>query len=575
MTSKQLEIQVQTIETPEELISKLKEKSKDTLAKKVEDVVKWIEWGSKNKWEKLKTELTPVEKAEIKETFQNSWVDIKLDELEKKSWTAKKVETALKVGWVWAVAWVVAMEASNELSGIKDAKWLGFFDKILWSFNKIWDWFGSITDWIKSWFASSFPSLAKWFGIEWNNLNTWDKKGENWIWMAEKWKENVEATPEWKINHKYIIVTKIFSKMFWKQFNKNSSKEMNQLFSTTEFWNKKYSEIRPIYNEYVNKKDKKWLAEKLKITWFKDEDVFIALATIVSANSHWNKLILNIYKHKKEDIENKTIEKIMTWLYTDLHLIENFEAIEGPDDFVSWKVASIFDLHAEKNENWEINIAWWLSDKAQGLWLSRNLIFFWYTRDITMDKFSKDPNFINSISPSQLAEKDRKILVEKIIPFWLKIGETINSKFNLWLDLKSYFNNNSLTLSQIISLYTITWWETDYDKMNSLEKTYLFAKIPWIIADKDPETSAKYVSRVFDKIESNVDIPEDVKLVLLNIWNTLKDSAIDWLKYTWSWLWWFAQESPFTTAFIALMLYFLPLKAKRISMHSSLKSLRK
>lgn len=567
--TKSPEIQAQTIETPEELISKLKEKSKDTLAKKVEDVVKWIWWDSKSKWEKLKIELTSLEKTEIKEAFQNSWVDIKLDELEKKSSTSKNIETALKVGWVWAVAWVVWMEASKELSDIKNAKWLLLVDKVVWFFGKIWDWFGGITDGIKSWFASSFPSLAKWFWIEATQLNKKDEWNKEWIWTnsAEK-----TETPEWKINHKYMTVTTIFSKMFWKQFNKNSSKETNELFAMSEFRNKKYSQIRPIYNEYVNKKDKKWLAEKFNIKWFKDEDVFIALATIVSANSYWNKLILNIYKHKKESIEDKTIEEIMMGLYSDLHLIENFEKIEGPEDLI-W--ADIFDLHAWKNEKGEIEVMGWLADKSADLWLSKNIIFFWYTRNITMDKFYKDPSFINSISQNELKDVDKKILIEKIIPFWQKISDTINSKFSLWLDLKSYFDNNSLTLSQIISLYTITWWEADYDKMNSLEKTYLFAKIPWIIAEKKPEISTKYVSRVFDKIESNVDIPEDVKMILLNIWNTLKNSAINWLKYVGSWLWWFAQERPFATAFIALMLYLMPLRAKRVSMHSSLKSYRK
>lgn len=569
MTSKSLEIKAQTIETPEELISKLKEKSKDTLAKKVEDVVKWIWWDSKSKWEKLKTELTSSEKTEIKEAFQNSWIDVKLDELEKKSSTSKNIETALKVGWLWAVAWVVWMEASKELSDIKNAKWLWLVDKVVWFFGKIWDWFGGITDGIKSWFASSFPSLAKWFWIEATQLNKKDEWNKEWIWTNSN--EKTE-TPEWKINHKYMAVTTIFSRMFWKQFNKNSSKEINELFAMSEFRNKKYSQIRPIYNEYVNKKDKKWLAEKFNIKWFKDEDVFIALATIVSANSYWNKLILNIYKHKKESIEDKTIEEIMMGLYSDLHLIENFEKIEGPEDLI-W--ADIFDLHAWKNDKWEIEVMGWLSDKSRELWLSKNIVFFWYTRNITMDKFYKDPDFINSISQNELNENDKKILVEKIIPFWLKIGNTINSKFSLWLDLKSYFDNNSLTLSQIISLYTITWWEADYDKMNSLEKTYLFAKIPWIIAEKNPEISAKYVSRVFDKIESNSDIPEDVKMILLNIWNTLKNSAINWLKYVGSWLWWFAQERPFATAFIALILYFMPLRAKRVSMHSSFKSFKK
>ncbi|EKE27780.1 MAG: hypothetical protein ACD_3C00154G0023 [uncultured bacterium (gcode 4)] len=545
-----------TVKTPEQIAIELEKKAKvlesewktadakrkRELAKKVREIgTDTVTGTTELKLQNLQSQLPELEKKDLKEAREVAVVAVGAVGL---TMAAKKLSDTIDETWL-------------DKLGVKDSikKWIsenaadkpgeddGFFEKMIYKIKMIF-----------------LIPLAAAFGVDLDKLK-WETEDQTEESLAEK-------TPEQQIDYKYIIVTQLFSKMFWGQFGKNEWC-LNNLFSMKEFRNKKFSELRSVYDKYYKSKNKAWIWKDLWIAWYKDEQIFLAMTSLMASNSNWYKLINNVYKHKKpeeQNFEDKSIEEIMTWLHVDMHLMKNFDRIENLEDVLTWKIWNAFDLHAEKNEQWDVVMWGWLAEKARSLWLNKNLIFYLFWRNPSLSKF-KDPNFINSISSKELNDEDKKIITEKIIPFWLKIGNTINTKFNLWEDLTGYFNENSLSLSQVISLYIITWGNSDYDKMNSLEKTYLYAKIPWIIAEKDVTKSASYVAVITKKLEIESEIPEEVKSILWGIWNSLKDSFVEWTSDVIKWIYWFWVKRPIVTTFVALAILFAPIAKSRTSLY--------
>lgn len=127
------------IETPEELIKKLEENSKKTLAEKLKGILASINGTTEEKWQKLKAELSADEEKEIRETFSNK---------------ETKIETILNE-WIIptnlseakAIAWTIATKEGAEKiieEGKESIFWKikSMFEKIfewLWSLPIIWD----------------------------------------------------------------------------------------------------------------------------------------------------------------------------------------------------------------------------------------------------------------------------------------------------------------------------------------------------------------------------------------------------------------------------------------------------
>jgi hypothetical protein len=577
------EVKESEIKTPEDLIKELEKKSKVILAWKVKDIINKITDHSKDKWQELKEKLNPVDSKAIVELFGNlksKLIDENLDKTEQKTkeTVAKYAKVAAWTAWIWWVFTVSAEALKEEVSGLKDAKWLWFIEKMMSFFEKISDTFDNIIEWVKTWFTSKFPKIASLFWIE--SKDDWDsKKDKVWSWDDKKdsSKEQNDKNNENNSNFKYQAVTGIFIKMFWGQFSNSREKIDNKetlqtLFVHKQFKNKTVRELKEIYKDYIWKKDKTWIKEKLWVEWIHstDKEIYFALTVLVASNSYWYKLIDNLYKKKKPEEQNfndKTIEEVMLWLHRDIHLIQNFDQIGSVDELLSWKTPDIFNLWVV-SKDWGLEITWWLKEKAELLNLSKWLIWFAFINSkITLNNF-KDVKYLENMN--LISEEDKKLLTEKILPFWKNIINTINgSSFNLWLDLSGEFNENKLSLKQILDLYIITWWNTNINEMNTLEKTYLYAKIPWMM--ENPNLSAQYFANITKEIEKSASvslIPQEVKESLWNIGNYLAKKTVDQLLDSISWMKWFVTQRPWLAALMLLILVFAPIFTTRQSFYA-------
>ncbi len=143
------ELKTPEIESPEELIKKLEENSKKTLAEKVKSVLFWINGTTEEKWQKLKAELSIDEEKEIRETLKdketkietvlNKWVTpTNLTDAKAIAWTMATKEWMDKVieewkKWFWE-------SVKNLFSSL--FAFLGNLPFIGWFFAAIWKMFG-------------------------------------------------------------------------------------------------------------------------------------------------------------------------------------------------------------------------------------------------------------------------------------------------------------------------------------------------------------------------------------------------------------------------------------------------
>lgn len=574
MSEKLYNTNIQVDKTPEEIAQELEKKAKEleaswkkaeaerkiALAKKVRAIESSTVTGTTEvKLKNLQSSLGELEKKDFEEAKKAPVIkdneDSKNTSKTIVAWAwlttaAKAVSDKIDESWLWKLGLKDAIkEWITEAIENKPEEWSGFFEKFIYKFKMV--------------FLTPF-ALAFWVDLKWLK-----GKDDKWNEQANNWQEQKQEN--W-IDHKFIIASNLFAKIYWKQFGKDFSKDLSSIFAIDNFRNKKFSELRPIYDKYQKSNSKEWIGKELWIIGFSDENIFNSLSAIMASNSDGYKLINNVYIKKNESIEEKTIEEILSWIYSNLNLMVNFDKINSFDDIISWKAWDFFDLHATNNDKWEIEITWWLYEKANSMWLSKNLIFFLFWRsNFNINQFS-DPNFINSISTKELDAEDKKILTEKIIPFGQSIWNVINSKFNLWIDLNAFFQTNPLSLNQILSMYIITWWTSDYEKMNSLEKTYLFVKTIQILSEKDKKIWAQYFARITEKMQDNISIPEEVKDILWNIGNSFKDSIIEWLSDTWKWLHWFTKERPVVAWIIVLIILFTPIANRKTTIFNIIRN---
>lgn len=522
-------------ETSEQLAKELESKDKAEIAKRVREIGKnYASAESMELRNKLRDELSWQEHREIREALAWTWVERVFD----KDMSAEEkavAQVSEMIPW-----WEKTMES-------------------VWKFEKWWkslsDSFDTAWNLLKDWkFSAAISVFISW--LLWKfSLDKWNKKP----W--EKGEEN--ETAEWKVDIKYQYASSAVSSIFWWEY-KNT---LNKLFSLDKFQTMTYSQTKDLYEKYKWKSDKSWIEKEVWINWVSPIEVFNALWVIV--NEEWKswKLLSNFYEKKWEEVWNKTIKECVSWLYTNIKMFKNIENITTPDQIIeAWKN---FALKIEYGENWEPKISWEIYDSLKELWITQNIILFVNSRTWFEDIVNLEKNL--DWIKSELNEKDKKILTEKFIPFAKNIEWTLANTFGhkYSSEIKSCFNWEHLKPKELLELYAMTWWNTDWEKLNDMQKTYIYTKMINLIDDRNPELAWSYGSFLIKEWETK--LPPWVLDMLTYLWKKLKNSASKiWDNLIWAW-----KENPILAWMMALTLYFWPWFSSKESLDMKFKKIFK
>lgn len=535
MADNKLESQIWEFKSPEELAKAL-EAQNQKLADKVRDISKRaIETDSKDLRKRLQDELTPEEQLEIRETLPNSGVGKVLNKgLTKEERQAEEAHKEVS-GIIW----------EDNAKNLAKAEW---YSKSLWD---AWDVAGKLFEEGK-WIAAIGIILK---GLFWQfSLKAWEKKDGN-----------EEEKQSWKVDIKYQYASSSVSYIFWWE----SKNTLNKLFALDKFQTMRYHDAKVLHEKYKWEKNKDWLQKELWIEWVTWDEVFKALWILVDENVKSWQLLSNFYSKKWEEIWNKTIKECVAWLYSNIKMFKNLESISTPDQIIdAWKN---FALKIEQLPNWESEIKWEIYDSLKELWITKNIILFinargknWFENIIQLEK---NLDWIQS----ELSKDDKKELKEKFIPFAKNIETSLSEGF--WHDykqaMKSCFDTNHLKPNELLELYAITWGNHSYDKLNDMQKTYIYTKLISLLDDRDPKLAGSYGAFLIEKWETTM--PPWVLSMLWYLWWKLKD----WASKVWSNLLWAAKESPVLAWIIALTLYFWPWFSAKESMDIKVKRIFK
>lgn len=232
MNSNELLKDIIEIKTPEEAIERLKEKWKNVLASKIEQVISWINWEAEFKWKKLKENLPTNSSDELINILKKDSPSIQ----QKLNWIIEKKEVEQKISQLenvvskwWLAAWatVLTNEFYSWIESIKKEEWLSKIDKIFWFFDNMKNSIASFFGWLSSWFANKFPFIAKFFWIEWTNKNK-DWQVVKWEEKENKEKTSQEANEEQIEEYKNQMTSKL-ENQFNKKFNPEEKSKLHEL----------------------------------------------------------------------------------------------------------------------------------------------------------------------------------------------------------------------------------------------------------------------------------------------------------------------------------------------------------
>ena len=454
MTLKNPETNLDTlkIETPEELILKLKDKSKETLANKVEQVVNTINWTTQEKWDALKRELSIHEETEIRkaidtESDTNIWniLDEWLSE-DKKNKLLQSQELADSLKWT-PIEW-------NEKNIVE---WLSYIEKFEKAFWEAWKLF---SEWK---YVAAFMAFISW--IFW----TWKSKKEK----NDTKKEKKEEKEIFTTNDKYIAWLKLFL-----TFSKKDKEESFSVLQNINIRTKNFNQLEKIVNNEN-------ISDDLKIAYQdkekSDKDVRTAINCIIKDESFIDNTIWKKIKNWKE----LPLEQLITSLETELKQYSVFEW-KSIDDF-RWNL-NFWVLSFWKKWTW-----WDLKSKYIELKENKTSKLHWVNEEIikTLITDSKwliiDENYDEKYKKIPYTEVD-KAFIEDFDLYWKNFQKNLeNTKDNIWYfwennpeikkDFWHFFKNNPLSRQDTLELYIITWWEKDITKISEATKWLIYLKI--------------------------------------------------------------------------------------------------
>ncbi len=379
----------------------------------------------------------------------------------------------------------------------------------------------------------SLPQLG-WDSIYRVPVETTQPKQPQWPTLDE-FLNNIQTKQkleEVKNNVKYQTSVKVFVETFCIQIKtQNNSSLDKDIISKIQllFVDEKFKKLTLREIDDLSKLDYDNLIPSKY--WFKNEnkDALFYACKILST-WYWRELINKSYKSKSEDPLNLKINDLILNLSSDLWILGKLKEINfqiGLNGLNNFREELIKKVSLQKWE-WE----WELKEKAASLWLNDRILIFAHTnKDIKVGELQ---NNLKEISTDHLNSDDKDIFNKKIFPFYGKIKNLIvnNFSFDNWKNnnrkkFEKFFNNqkNDLTIKELLELYIITQWETDYDKLNDVENWILIIKIWWILW-KDIKTRGETYDKIFkNSLYKDIDIlPAWVKNILKQvIWDKIDE----------------------------------------------------
>jgi hypothetical protein len=353
--------------------------------------------------------------------------------------------------------------------------------------------------------------------------------------------------------------------MFTKEWTDKN--KIDSILNQNTFKELSLNDIVNHYNNYrVDKKYdlvwKLWLKDK----WFTNNEIFQTLGILATWESR--KIIDKKYPNWNERSKMKAKE-IISWLYSELWDVGKF---------TSFTISDVSDIKTFMENNdfwiwvdevwWKMDIKWWMKEKAQELWLSKETIIYmlssWSTIWTDIQTLKSKINW----EDSNLSDTDKSNIENKILPFWYEMQKSMisDNKINLWCDIKDFLKTNPLNLKEILNLYVITWWKSDYSQMNSFEQIslhmFLAKKLEWY-------ENGSYIWKIWSLAVGWIEwinIPEPVKHFFNTVYGKVEDSLWESAKTSAYWIWWLRKEHPIAAGTILAYIIFW----RWIPVHTSL-----
>jgi len=499
----------------------------------------------------LNSELNITEQQDIIRALPNKWL-----------------ETVLKKREITA-QWTVVLPpqvANNPKEPKKDFS----FDSILLFFDKFanaWEIYEKVSKakwdglwWMLAWIGAFLAYLFKWKlpEIEWVDWSFWPKPQkkpeENKPWgSVEGRSENVDIS-------KKRITWMIISKFWWLE--KDTQIKVWLIYNDNKINKLSFDEIKSYYNS--NKNNNNFWQDLW--TNHNKEDIKNAYKLLVEKEDFIDWILKNIDPNWRQ----KSIWEIFIMIYPDIEWIQKITEVKSLDDlkdkFNFWEI-KLLDW---KNKEADL---WWFDEKYNKLkkdykWLTPNVLSYTKTtiKDITFDSNIDLENQLD-------LNNEEKDFLKKLKDFWEKINNLIINNYNLWLN--DEFNKlKKLTYSEIIDLFIITWWKTEW--FNSLEKSYIYLKITKILSSRgENQLLWNYYSKLLEKINDNTDIsiPKDVKDIIKWIFWDVSSIVFEWLKWKADILLWIMEANPIKSAWVIILLWVFLYLTKWVGLWFFIKSI--
>lgn len=498
--------EIQHQKSPEELAKILEERSKVNLAERIRQIAKEAKDNWKEERDALREKLTEAEQTEIRNTLPwDAWVAQVFDK-----WASKKT-TNNEINWDKKWNWNLFDKIESITSRFWNASEI--FEKVS---NAKW-WFMWNISWIMAAFAYFFsgklPELPEWVSLSF--IKKFEDKVEGNISEKVEWGKDTLKNKDLQ----YIWGIKALFLLKWEKKDDFTISILNQ----NEIKTKSFSELKNEYKKWEN-----WIWERLKIfgKW-SDKQIHNSLKLIIDNEFFLDKHIWKWNNQWKSwEIWKNLIDlwNIWSWMINNvIKKIDDTSFSMNPMDAMkqlSW--INMFDLWVE---NWKINF-WDLSDRE---WLFKDITTKTLITLIWMpDRLKWTPEEKNRML--SFAENDNeKAFIEKLFEFRLKIINLLSWLF--WEDIRwkynTFFGENWLTMKEILELYLITWWNTDINSINWLEKSAIYLKL-WKILWKDPSFRWEYFDKKLIEWIEKWTIPNEVKMVLWSVFWKITDSFILW-----------------------------------------------
>lgn len=352
----------------------------------------------------------------------------------------------------------------------------------------------------------------------------WDKDKkkegiENELWSPENVNEN---TPDIQ----YILWINALYALKWKE-----RKTSKNILQSPEIKNSNFEKIK---TESLNKT---WIANRLWIKNFNDEEVYKEIQILLESESKIEKLLWEDFPNwKNEKLIDVIILLNKKWFLTIWKLQEKIDNINfsiNPEDNINQLFESLWENLSIEYKDWKINygdIENW--DKL--IW---NISWSLITNIISSPwRINKSTNSVKLTSTIWADKKEDKEFLEKLIKFKDSIIPNLEGLLpsDKKPEIASFFNEEWrwLSLKELTELYIITWWNPNIREIWWVKSTLLYLKF-WNILFKDRQWLAwAFANELHLRIINNDPlISEETKNFFGNILSVIWKSV--WERFKW------------------------------------------